>query len=47
MTRIQEPDPDFNNEVPDYKRPPSRIIRSLRQAYDNQRSKNKEKSKTI
>jgi peptidoglycan hydrolase CwlO-like protein len=47
MTRIQEPDPDLNNEVPDYKSPHSRIIRSLRQAYDNQRSKNKKKSETI
>lgn len=47
MTRIQEPDPDLNNEVPDYKSPPSRIIKSLRQAYDNLRSKIKEKSNTI
>lgn len=47
MTRIKEPDPDLNNEVPNYKSPPPRIIRSLRQAYDNQRRKVKKKSETI
>lgn len=47
MTRIQEPDPDLNNDVPDYKSPLSRIVKSLRQGYDNQRSKNKKKSETI
>lgn len=47
MTRIQEPDPDLNNEVPDYKSPPERIIRSLRKGYDNLRGKIKKKSETI
>jgi peptidoglycan hydrolase CwlO-like protein len=48
MTRIKEPDPDLDNpEVPDYKSPPSRIVRSLRQAYNNLRKKIKEKSETI
>lgn len=47
MTRIQEPDPNLSSEVPDYKSPPSRIIKSLRQAYDNQRRKIKEKSEII
>lgn len=46
MTRIKEPDPD-SNEVPDYKSPPSRIVRSLRKGYDNQRQKNMQKSDTI
>ncbi len=48
MTRIKEPDPDLDNpEIPDYKSPSSRIVRSLRQAYDNLRKKIKEKSETI
>lgn len=46
MTRINEPDPN-SNEVPDYKSPPSRIVRSLRKGYDNQRQKNLQKSETI
>lgn len=48
MTRIKEPDPNSDNiEVPDYKSPPSRIIRSLRLAYDNLRKKLKDKSDTV
>jgi hypothetical protein len=46
MTRIKEPDADAS-EVPDYKSPPSRIIRSLRKAYDNLRGKLKEKARVI
>lgn len=47
MTRIKEPDPNLSNEVPDYKSPPSRIVRSLRKGYDNLRAKQAEKSETI
>lgn len=43
MTRIKEP-PTGSDELPDYKSPPSRIVRSLRKGYDNLRSKVKEKS---
>jgi uncharacterized coiled-coil DUF342 family protein len=46
MTRINEPDFDAN-EIPDYKSPPSRIIRSLRKAYDNLRMKLDEKAKLV
>ena len=48
MTRIKEPDPDLDNEkMPDYKSPPSRIVRSLRKAYDNMRKKLKDRAQTI
>ena len=48
MTRIKEPDPNHDDtQIPDYKSPSSRIIRSLRQGYDNLRKKIKEKSETI
>jgi chromosome segregation ATPase len=48
MTRIKEPDPNLDDsQIPDYKSPPHRIIKSLRQAYDNLRRKIKEKSDTI
>ncbi len=48
MTRIKEPDPNLDDpQIPNYKSPPHRIIKSLRQAYDNQRRKDKEKSNTI
>lgn len=46
MTRVKEPVLG-TTEVPEYKSPPSRIIRSLRTAYDNSRKKMDDKSKTI
>lgn len=46
MTRIKEP-PFDSSELPDYKSPPSRILRSLRQGYDNMRKKVAEKSSRI
>ena len=46
MTRIKEPDPTAN-EIPEYKSPPSRLIKSLRQAYDNARYQRNEKSQKI
>jgi len=46
MTRIKEPDVGALI-VPDYKSPPSRIIRSLRKAYDNLRGKLTEKAHVI
>lgn len=46
MTRIKEPDADAS-DLPNYKSPPSRIIRSLRKAYDNVREKSKEKANVI
>ena len=46
MTRIKEPDSSAS-DLPDYKSPPSRIIRSLRAAYDNVRKKSEEKAQTI
>lgn len=46
MPRIKEP-PIGTTEVPAYKSPNSRIIRSLRAAYDNGREQQKEKSKQI
>lgn len=45
MTRIKEP-PIGAEEIPNYKSPPSRIIRSLRKGYDNLREKISEKSET-
>lgn len=48
MTRIKEPDLNLDDlQIPDYKSPPQRIIKSLRQGYDNLRRKIKEKSDTI
>lgn len=48
MTRIKEPDPNLDDlPIPDYKSPPHRIIKSLRQGYDNLRRKIKEKSDLI
>lgn len=41
MTRTKEVDPD-SGDMPDYKSPPSRLVHSLRKAYDNVRSKLKE-----
>ena len=38
MTRIKEIDPN-SGEIPDYKSHSSRIVHSLRKAYDNSRSK--------
>ncbi len=46
MTRIKEPDSNAS-ELPDYKSPPSRIIRSLRKAYDNVREKSEKKAQSI
>jgi chromosome segregation ATPase len=46
MTRIKEPEIG-HTEVPDYKSPPSRIIKSLRKAYDNVREKLAHKSQKI
>jgi chromosome segregation ATPase len=46
MTRIKEPEIG-HTEVPDYKSPPSRIIKSLRQGYDNLREKLAHKSKKV
>jgi len=46
MTRIKEP-PIGTTEVPDYKSPPSRIIRSLRKGYDNLREKLSDKSQSV
>lgn len=43
MTRIKEPDPKAK-EVPDYKSPPLRIIKSLRKGYDNLRVRIENKS---
>lgn len=41
MTRTKEVDPD-SDDMPDYKSPPSRLVHSLRQGYNNVRSKLKE-----
>lgn len=38
MTRIKEPDIG-TSQLPNYKSPPSRILRSLRKGYDNVRNK--------
>lgn len=46
MSRIKEPTKG-ESEVPKYKSPNSRIVRSLRKGYDNLREKVIEKSKTI
>ena len=46
MTRIVEPDP-FKSELPDYKSPSSRIVKSLRKAYDNARVRIVKKSDQI
>ena len=46
MSRIKEPQIG-SEEIPDYKSPPSRIIRSLRKAYDNAREKIEKKSQII
>ena len=43
MTRVKEP-PAGTTQVPDYKSPPSRIVRSLRKGYDNLREKVAKKS---
>jgi hypothetical protein len=46
MTRTKEP-PVGTTELPNYKSPPSRILRSLRKGYDNVRNKVADKSQTI
>jgi exoribonuclease R len=46
MTRIKEPVVG-STEIPDYKSPASRIVRSLRKGYDNLRKKLHERSATI
>lgn len=46
MTRIKEP-PVGSNEIPEYQSPPSRILRSLRAGYDNQRARVAEKSQQL
>jgi uncharacterized coiled-coil DUF342 family protein len=46
MTRTKEP-PNGTTELPNYKSPPSRIVRSLRTAYDNVRAKITDKSQMI
>lgn len=46
MTRIKEPEIG-SNQIPDYKSPPERIVRSLRKGYDNIREKVSKKSKKI
>jgi peptidoglycan hydrolase CwlO-like protein len=46
MTRTKEP-PIGTTEFPDYKSPPSSILRSLRKGYDNVRNKVADKSQTI
>lgn len=46
MSRIKEP-PIGTTEIPNYKSPPSRILRSLRQGYDNTREKIAKKSEQI
>jgi peptidoglycan hydrolase CwlO-like protein len=46
MTRVKEP-PIGTSEVPEYKSPPSRIIKSLRQGYDNLRQKTAKKSELV
>ena len=38
MTRVKEVVPG-SEDIPDYKSPPARIVKSLRQAYNNQRLK--------
>ena len=38
MTRTKEP-PIGSTQIPEYKSPPSRILRSLRKGYDNLREK--------
>jgi FtsZ-binding cell division protein ZapB len=46
MTRTKEVDPD-SGDIPDYKSPPSRLVHSLRKAYDNLRSKLKDARNNI
>lgn len=46
MPRIKEPDIG-SDDMPDYKSPASRIVRSLRAAYDNLREKVAEKSSKL
>jgi peptidoglycan hydrolase CwlO-like protein len=46
MTRTKEP-PVGTTKLPNYKSPPSRILRSLRTGYDNIRTKVADKSQTI
>lgn len=46
MTRVKEPSIG-TSQVPDYKSPLSRIVKSLRGAYDNGREKVSEKSQKI
>jgi peptidoglycan hydrolase CwlO-like protein len=46
MTRIKEPSIGTTN-LPNYKSPPSRIMRSLRKGYDNVRAKVADKSQAI
>ena len=46
MTRVKEP-LIGTTEIPNYKSPPSRILRSLRTGYDNVRSKVADKAQTI
>lgn len=46
MTRIKEPEIG-NPDLPNYKSPPSRIVRSLRKAYDNLRAKLDKKAQAM
>lgn len=46
MSRIKEPKIG-SNDIPEYKSPAARIIRSLRAAYDNARKKITEKSSQL
>ena len=46
MTRIKEPEIGAK-ELPEYKSPPSRILRSLRDGYDNLREKVAKKSEIV
>jgi peptidoglycan hydrolase CwlO-like protein len=46
MTRVKEPSIG-TSKVPEYKSPPSRIIKSLRKGYDNLRGRVAEKSELV
>ena len=46
MTRVKEPKIG-TSEVPEYKSHPSRIMRSLRKGYDNQRGRLAKKSEDV
>lgn len=46
MTRIKEPDP-CKSELPEYKSPLPRVLKSLRKGYDNARARIAKKSEQI